>query len=444
MLSFLQAFGLGTSVHMWIAIIVFLFVISCIIFEWIDKTVAVLAGVSLLAISSTIEYTEIISFIDFKTILLLMGLMILVSIVEQSNVLEWLNVKIIKTTQGNPYLLYIVFGLITLVLSTFLANATTMMILIPLTITLTKGMGLNPKPYIIAEIIFSDVGGTLTIIGDPANVMISAATQMGFIHFMNMVYIPLSIITVLYVGILSWLNWNTVKPIGKSLTKLFITNMLISKLEHQFSKCAFHKKFAAITISIFSLTIIGIVINFGNIPIEYIAITGGIILLITSRKYIHAERIFEKIDMHTLLFFAGLFIIVGALEKVGALHYVSHFIIQHSTTTLGVSLLVLWTVGLLSAFIENIPLVAMMIPVLDNAIGSGIITGNTEIVWFALSFGACLGGNGSLMGSSANILGAQLATKQGVKISFKEYFAIGYPLTILSLIVCSIYIYFVV
>ncbi len=439
----LSTIPMGIDWTMIIAITVFLIAIGSMMFEWIDKTLIMLIGVCVLGMTGAIQFNEVISMIDFTTIILLFALMIMVEIVRKSQVLAWVNVRMVRLTHGNPFLLFLVFALTTLVVSTFLANTTTMMILIPLTIAITRGMDINPTPYIIVEIISANVGGTLTIIGDPANVMISSANDIAFFEFTRVVFLPIAIITVLYISILTFVNWSDVKPIATSLTKLFMTNMLLKKLEYQFTKSQFHLRFAQITVGIFLLTIIAFIWDIPSIPIEYIALTSAAVLLLLTRKYVKIHEVLASVDVHTLVFFAGLFVVVGALEKTGALVHVSAFILTHSTSALGVSQLVLWTVGLLSAFVENIPLVAMMIPVLHDSISSGLITGNTDIVWYALSFGACLGGNGSLIGSSASILSAQIAEKNGIKISFREYFAFGYPLTLLSLGICSIYLYLI-
>lgn len=432
----------GANWPMLVAIAAFLFAVVAMVTEIVDKTLAVLIGALVIGFSGAAKFEDMIGMIDFTTIILLLGLMLLVEVTQQSKVLEWLNVHIVKKTKGNPLLLFLVFSMLTMVLSTFLANATTMMILVPLTVAVTRGMGIDPKPYVISEIIFSDIGGALTIIGDPANVLIASATDMQFMAFSKVMIIPLSFILVAYIAILTVVYWQEVKPIASSLTKLFMTNMLVGRMEHQFRKSFFNVVFARRAVIVFGFVIFAMISNIFHMPIEYIALGGAILLVLTTQKYVNLHKVFEAVDVHTLLFFAGLFIIVGTLDSTGALRYISDFITTHATTTLGVSLLVLWTVGLLSAFVENIPLVAMMIPVLQNTIESGVVSGNTSMLWFALSLGACLGGNGSLIGSSANILGAQLSTKNGVPLSFMEYFKIGYPLTILSLVISSVFLWF--
>ena len=426
-----------------ISVFVFLFVLGSIIFEFIDKALVVLLGVVILLFTGVLSPEEVLPMVDSGTILLLMGMMILVEGVRESRILSWMNVKIIEKTEGNPLLLFFIFSFLTFFLSTFLANATTMMVIIPLTIAVTQGIGISPKPYLISEIFFANIGGTLTLIGDPTNVMIGSANGFSFLTFLQNMWIPISLLSTAVISLLVFKDWEVVKPIKKSLPKLFMSNLLIQKIKEEFVNEKFSLPFAIKTAIILSITVLMIIIQPFQFPIEYIAVSGAVFLLVFLKKYLSPETVFAMVDWHTLLFFSGLFIVVGTLEKVGALEKVSEIILHFANSPLTLGLSVLWAIGLLSGFVENIPLVAMMIPVLKNIIASGQITGNLEMVWFALSLGACLGGNGSLIGSSASMIGAQMAERYGVKISFREFFKYGFPVTILSLSIASVFLFFV-
>ncbi|MEI7510952.1 MAG: SLC13 family permease [Candidatus Peregrinibacteria bacterium] len=426
-----------------ISVFVFLFVLGSIIFEFIDKALVVLLGVVILLFTGVLSPEEVLPMVDSGTILLLMGMMILVEGVRESRILSWMNVKIIEKTEGNPLLLFFIFSFLTFFLSTFLANATTMMVIIPLTIAVTQGIGISPKPYLISEIFFANIGGTLTLIGDPTNVMIGSANGFSFLTFLQNMWIPISLLSTAVISLLVFKDWEVVKPIKKSLPKLFMSNLLIQKIKEEFVNEKFSLPFAIKTAIILSITVLMIIIQPFQFPIEYIAVSGAVFLLVFLKKYLSPEKVFAMVDWHTLLFFSGLFIVVGTLEKVGALEKVSEIILHFANSPLTLGLSVLWAIGLLSGFVENIPLVAMMIPVLKNIIASGQITGNLEMVWFALSLGACLGGNGSLIGSSASMIGAQMAERYGVKISFREFFKYGFPVTILSLSIASVFLFFV-
>jgi len=425
-----------------IAISSFFFVLSAIIFEWIDKALAATLGAFFLILCGILRPEEIADLIDFRTIFLLLGMMILVEVVRESKLLSWMNIQIIEKTRGNPLFLFLFFAGTTFFLSTFLANATTMMVLVPITIAITRGMGLDPKPYLISEILFSDIGGALTLVGDPTNVIIGSANHFSFLDFLRYNSIPVFAVSIVVLGILAWKNWEIVRPVQGNIPKMFLTHLLIEKIRRQFATESFQKSFALLSAVILGITVCAFVFDFFHLPIELLALLAASIALLVSRPFVQTHEILHRVDWHLLIFFAGLFLQVGALEKVGALHPVSIFIASHADSVFELSMFVLWGIGLLSAFIENIPLVAMMIPVLQPILANGTISGNHSFVWFALSLGACLGGNGSLIGSSANMVVAQVADRAGIRISFWEYFKIGYPLTIISLLISSVFLFF--
>ncbi len=426
-----------------IAIVFFVFVVGAMIFEFMDKVLAMSISICIMMILQIVNPTELVEMIDFNTIFLLLGMMIVVEITKESRLLSWMNIKIVQTTKGDPLILFILFTLTTFTLSTFLSNATTMMVLVPLTIGITKGMGLDPKPYLLSEIVFSDIGGALTLIGDPTNILIGSANNFSFSDFIQNLWIPIFSISLVMLCLLIWKYWSRVKPIHKSISKLFINSLSLRKIEEEFNHQKIDKTFLISTSITLTFVILALIFDIFNLPLAYIAFFGGVAMLLVARKFTHPHVVFNKIDWHMLLFFVGLFIHIGILEKVGALHPITNILSGNFTSAFELSMIIMWVVGLLSGFVENIPLVAMMIPVLQPILESGTITGNTEMVWYALSLGACLGGNGSLIGSSANMIVAQTAEKMGVKITFWEYFKLGYPITVLSLFISSLYLYFV-
>lgn len=429
--------------HLYLAIGLFIFTISALIFEFIDKALATLISVVILLLMGVLHTEELYEMVNFKTIFLLMGMMIIVEVVRESKLLNWFNVNLVEKTKGNPLWLFILLGTSTFFLSGFLSNATVMMVLVPLTIAITRGLGLNPYPYLFVEIVFSVAGGTLTAVGDPTNVMIASANNFIFLEFLKVMIIPMGGVFIAVMAIMIWKYWDDVRPVKTDMPRLFMTNMLMEKIRYAFNKEGINKFFAIVAGGITALTILFFVWNVFDLSIEFVAMIGAMFTLILASRYMHVEHIIMKLDWGLLLFFTGLFIQIGSLEKVEALAPVSEFIVNHAHTSFELSLMVMWVIGLLSGFVENIPLVAMMIPVLHDVIAGGTISGNTTIVWYALSLGGCLGGCGTLIGSSANIITAQIAAKEGVKISFFDYFKIGYPLTILMLCIGSIYIYFV-
>jgi len=425
------------------SLIIFVLVLLVVTFEWFDKSIAALSGVIILLIAQVITPGDIVSFIDYETIFLLFGMMVLVDTAKSSEVFSWLNVRITHLTKGNPLLILIFFLGMTAFFSAFLANVTTIMIVVPITIALAKGMGFNPRLYVIFEIIVSNIGGTLTLIGDPPNVMIGSAVGFSFMDFIINLWIPILSILVLICAILIIKYWHIFKPINDNIPKLFSSNLLIEQVKHKFGLLKFNKKFAIQSAIVVFLTIVCLIFpDIIGISTEYIVIAGALILLLISKKSVSFDSVLRGLEWNTLIFFSGLFILVGALEKAGALEYISEFMVHNAHSTFGLMMLILWGAGMLSGFMDNIPFVAVMIPVIEDIIASGSLDGDTSLLWWALSLGACLGGNGTLLGSSPNLVAVAIARKEGVNITFMDYFKYGMVVTVGSLIVSSIYLYF--
>ena len=426
----------------YLAIGIFLLSFAFIVFEIYDKSLIALSGGLLMIIFGILSPEEAIAAIEFETILLLLAMMILVNIASKSGIFSWLNVKIASLTKGNPLAIFIFFSLITAVFSAFLDNVTTVILIVPLTIELVKGMGKDPKPYIFAEIIFSNIGGALTLIGDPPNIIIGGATGFNFLDFVVNLWIPIlaSMIfaTVVFIG----LNWKKLKPIADNLVELMVANIIIKKIKHKFVKRVIHKDFVIKVLSVLLLTLIGFLMqSLIGLPTYVIAFSAAMLLGILCSKRISIHKAFESVEWTTLFFFAGLFIMVAGVEKTGILEELSHWVANSTSNILYLSLMVLWVSGFTSMVIDNIPFVTIMIPVIMGV--QGQLTGaDTEILWWALSLGACLGGNGTLIGASANIISVDLAKKEGVHISFLEYMKFSFPLTIGVLGICSIYLFF--
>mgnify|MGYP001603806104 CR=1 FL=1 len=246
----------------YLALIIFGFAFLLIILEAYDKSLIALSGALLMVVLRILTPAEAIEAIEFETILLLLGMMILVNIASKSGIFSWISLRIASLTRGNPLAIFLFFSLLTAVLSAFLDNVTTVILIVPLTIELVKGMGRDPKPYIFAEIIFSNIGGTLTLIGDPPNIMIGGATGFSFLDFVLNLWIPVSISAVLVIGVFILTNWKKLRPITDNLTELFVADILIKKLTHKFLKRVLHPDFVIKVISILVLTIVMFLLDF--------------------------------------------------------------------------------------------------------------------------------------------------------------------------------------
>ncbi len=413
-----------------------------IIFEWYDKSVVALAGALLMIFFGVLTPEEAYFAVEYETILLLMAMMLLVNISSQSGIFNWLSTKIAAITKGNPLKIFILFSLTTAVLSAFLDNVTTVILIIPITIQLVKGMGKDPKPIVFAEIIFSNIGGALTLIGDPPNIIIGGATGFSFLDFILNLWIPILMSTIFAMIVFCITYWKKIKPITNDLVKLQIANILIKKIQYSFIKKTMHIDFIIKSIAILLLTVICFFMQEQiGLPTYLIAFGSTILLAILTSNRIEIHKSFEAVEWTTLFFFAGLFIMVAGIEKTGILEQVSHFIANSTSNIFYLSLLILWISGFVSMILDNIPFVTIMIPVILGIQTQFAI--DTSILWWSLSLGACLGGNATLVGASANLVSVDIAKKNGVKITFLEYMKFSFPLTIGVLILCSGYLFFV-
>lgn len=428
----------------WLPLIIFLAVFVLIVFEVVDKAILASAGAVLMVLFGILNFHEAIASIEFETIILLMSMMLLVEVSRESGIFSWLTVRMAKASKGSPLMIFALFALTTASISAFLDNVTTIVLVVPVTIALVKGMGRDPKPYVIGEIIFSNIGGAATLIGDPPNIIIGGATGLTFFQFIQNLWLPVLASLFVITGIFIAAHWREhFKPITKDISKLFLSHLLIKKITYRFLSQELNKSFMFKSVGVIALTIAAFLLQQQlNVNVAIIAFSGVIILLLLAHKEIEFEHSIRKVEWSTLLFFAGLFVMVAAVEKVGTLEYLSDFIVNASGGTyLSLLLLVLWISGFASTILDNIPFVTLMIPVifgiqtqLDPAL-------NINLLWWALALGACLGGNGTMIGASANVIGLDLAKKEGVNVSFLYFLKYGLPLTIVSLVISSFYLY---
>ncbi len=427
---------------MLLTLAIFAIAFLLIVFEPYDKSIIALLGAILMVIFGILSPHEAIEAIEFETIFLLMGMMLLVHMAARSGILAWLNVRIATLTRGNPLAIFLFFSLVTAFFSAFLDNVTTVILIVPLTIELLRGMGKDPKIYILAEIIFSNVGGALTLVGDPPNIIIGGATGFSFLEFVINLWIPILATTIFLVIFFLFKSRSHFQPISNNLVDLHTAYILIEKIKHKFLKITLHKWFIINALGVLALTIVGFLLQeVVHIPAFVSAFTGAMLLGIISAKHVNIHESFSSVEWSTLFFFAGLFIMVAGVEKTGILESLSHWIVNSTENMFYLALMVLWISGFVSMILDNIPFVTVMIPVIMGM--QDKITGaDTDILWWALSLGACLGGNGTLVGASANVVSVNLAQKQGVNISFLEFTRFGFPLTIIMLGICSAYLYF--
>ncbi len=421
-----------------IPIAVFLIVYVAITFELVNKAVAALSGVSVLVLLHIVGEHEAVELIDMETIMLLTGMMIIVSILSRSGFFTIVSVKIAEVTQGSPVRILVLFSIVTAVMSAFLDNVTTVLIIIPIIIELTRGMGMDPKKYVLSQALISNVGGTATLIGDPPNIIIGSKVGLTFNQFIINLS-PIVIVVFIVVLFALWIsNREEFKPINTNLTKLLTVQLLLEKIRFEFLNIKIDQSMMwkgliclALAIGLFMTQTIT------RLAPGVVALSVAMLLFIISKADV--EHVLEEVEWSTLMFFAGLFILVGVLEEKGAIEWIAHHVfVKVGDNPYIAVLMVLWVSGIASGFLDNIPFTITMIPIVHLMLESNPIPNN--ILWWALALGACFGGNITMIGSSANIVSMGIAKKHGVNISFMDFMKTGIWVTFISLSLASIYL----
>ncbi len=421
-----------------IPVIVFLLVYVAITFELVNKAVATFSGVAILVMLHVVSEHQAIELIDFETIMLLFGMMVIVSILKHSGLFSIVSVKIAELTNGSPVKILVLFSVVTALMSAFLDNVTTVLIIIPIIIELTRGLGLDPKKYVLSQAIISNIGGTATLIGDPPNVIIGSKVGLTFNQFilnLGPIVIIIFCVSLFFIWITNRDQFTSIKG---NLVKIFSVQLLLEKIRYEFLSIEINRRimikglvFLVITILLFvTQTITGL-------SPGVVALSMGVFLLLVSR--VDIEHVLEEIEWSTLMFFAGLFILVGVLEEKGVIEWIAHHIFLNVGDNPYVAvLLILWTAGIMSGFLDNIPFTITMIPIVQIMLENNPIPNN--LLWWALALGACLGGNITIIGASANIVSVGISKKYGVNISFIEFMKTGMIISFISLTLASLYL----
>lgn len=411
-----------------LAIFIFLIVMFCIITEKINRIAAAMSGAVLMILLQILPAHKAISYIDFNTIGVLIGMMLVVSVVKNSGLFEYVAIFTAKKAKGDAWKILISFAFITAILSATLDNVTTVLLIGPMTLVITQILELNPTPFLITEILASNIGGTATLIGDPPNIMIGSAANLGFNDFLTHTGPPAFIILLVTIAILYFLYRKdlAVDPAAKKE---------ILALDEK--KTIKDKPLLIKSLIVMAFILLGFITHQSlHLESSTVALTGAVILLLIGKQDV--EEIISGIEWPTIAFFASLFVLVGGLEEVGIIHNLAIGLINlTSGSPIMTMLLLLWLSAIVSAFLDNIPFVATLIPLILTMGAQGI---NIDPLWWAVSLGACLGGNGTLIGASANVVLANIGERNGYKISFGKYFKVGFPLMLLSIIISTIYL----
>ena len=417
-----------------VAIVIFVAAYALIISEKVHRTIVGLFGAMLMILFGILDQETAVHHIDFNTLGLLMGMMIIVNITSETGLFNFLAIWAAQKVRARPIALLVVLSSITMVCSALLDNVTTVLLTVPITFSITSQLKVDVMPYLISQILASNIGGTATLIGDPPNIMIGSAVGLDFMAFVQNLTLISIIIFILVQFILIALYHKELHTQPELQDKIMRLPADAQITDH----ALLHKCLAVIF-----LTITFFVLH-GSLGLESatVALSGaGLLLLLTAtRDEEKIAKVLSKIEWPAIFFFGGLFILVGALVETGVIRMLAAEAIKATGGNVeATAILILWMSAIASAFIDNIPFVATLIPLIQDMGQMGMT--NLDPVWWSLALGACLGGNGTLIGASANVVVASMAAQRGKPISFISFMKIALPMMTLSIAISSVYIW---
>lgn len=414
------------------AIAIFLIIYALIISEKIHRTIVAMIGGVLMVAFGIVDQTEALHHIDFNTLGLLVGMMIIVSITADTGLFKYIAVWAAKKSKGNPVSILVTLSLITAVGSAFLDNVTTVLLMVPVTFSITRQLNVPPMPFLLTQILASNIGGTATLIGDPPNIMIgSKVEELTFMAFINNLTPVVVIIMIVLLPIFVLLFR---KKIGT-------TPEAKQRIMEMDEKALIQDRSLLIkSLTVLGLTILGFFLHQAlHLESATVALAGAFLLLLVTGEH-KMEEALSKVEWPTIFFFVGLFVLVSGLIETGVIAELAAKAIELTDGDIvATSLLILWLSAIASAFLDNIPFVATMIPMIQEMGNMGV--SNLEPLWWSLALGACLGGNGSLIGASANLIVAGMSGKEGHPIKFVQFLKYGFPLMLLTVAIAHVYVY---
>ena len=409
-----------------LAVLIFVGALGLIASERVDRTKVALGGAVLVLLTQTIEQERAIEAIDFNTIGLLVGMMLIVRLTEPTGVYTYVAIRAGQISRGRPWAVVACLAVSTAVLSAFLDNLTTVLLMVPITFLLADALDIDPIPLVLIEIIASNIGGTSTLIGDPPNILIAGATGLTFTEFLvNLA--PVALVAFVAVTSCLYLFYRKrlqIAPEARARVMELDANRSIEEPGE-----------LRRLLPVLGLTILGFFAHQAlHIEPATVALAGATLMLALTRQDVEAAL--AGIEWPTLFFFVGLFVMVGALEETGAVREVADAIASVTAGDRTAELLgIAWVSAVGSGVVDNIPFTATMIPVVEQ-----LNEGDDDAYWWALALGACFGGNATLVAAAANVAAAGMAARAGRPIGFIEFLRVGLPATLLSMVIATLYI----
>ena len=413
----------------WVAGAIFVVAYVLIAIEPFDRTLIALLGGLLVVVLGIIDQHEAFAAIDLNVIFLLAGMMVIAGILARTGLFDWVAVRSVRLAGGRPVALLLILSTVTAVLSAFLDNVTTVVLTVPVTIAVAQRLGVTPVPYLIAGILASNIGGTATLIGDPPNILIGSAAGLDFTAFLVNLAPVTVVVYVAFVGI-AYLFWNRHLEVPTARRE--------SAVEATERATITDRRLLVIGLIVSAFVLVGFLFHQAlGLEAATIALLGATVLMLVGR--IDAHDALADVEWRTLFFFVGLFILVEAVVHVGIIGGIADWIAAQTAgnATLA-SVVLVWFSGGVSAIVDNIPYTATAIPVVERLIESGL---PAEPLWWSLALGACLGGNLTLVGAAANVVVANQAAHAGHKIGFFEFMRYGAVVTVVSLLIATVYVW---
>jgi Na+/H+ antiporter NhaD/arsenite permease-like protein len=425
---------------LWVSTALLIVTYVTIMTEKLNRAIVALVGAGLMISLGILTQEQAVEGVDFNTLALLTGMMLIVAIARRSGIFQYVAIVSAKAARASPAGILFMLGIVTAVLSALLDNVTTVLLIAPVTLVICRELNVKAYPFLFAEIFASNIGGTATLIGDPPNIIIGSAAGLTFMDFVYALT-PVVIVILLVNCLAIHLIW------GRSMTATPESKARVMALDHR--DAITDRPLMIKSIFVIGLVILGFVMAHSlGLEAGTIALFGGAILLLlvnigrsTEEQHHHLIESFNEVEWITIFFFVGLFIVVAGVEHAGLLAIMADWLIGISGGDMhDLGLAMLWVSAVLSAIIDNIPFVATMIPVIQNM--APTFGGEEALLplWWSLSLGACLGGNGTLIGASANLTVAGIGERAGVPFRFLEFAKVAFPLMLLSIAISHAYL----
>ena len=419
---------------LYVGILIFIAVFYCIITEKIPNAWATMAGGLLMTMIGIINQEEVLETVynRLEILFLLVGMMMIVLLISETGVFQWFAIKVAQLVRGEPFKLIVLLACVTALCSAFLDNVTTILLMAPVSILLAKQLKLDPFPFVMTEVLSSDIGGMATLIGDPTQLIIGSEGKLSFNEFL----INTAPMTVIALVILLTVVYFT------NIRKMKVPNRLRAQImELESDRILTNKKLLKQSIIILTAVIIGFVLNnFVNKGLAVISLSGGILLAFLTER--EPKKIFGAVEWDTLFFFIGLFVMIRGIENLGVIKFIGDKIIELSTGNFKVaSISIMWLSSIFTSIFGNVANAATFSKIIKTVIPNFQSVADIKVFWWALSFGSCLGGSITMIGSATNVVAVSASAKADCKIDFMKFFKFGSKIAILNLIAATVYMY---